>query len=342
MPEHKVYNRGILRALCTNNTVDVCASERYIDRDEFHIELYYAIPDKFVFAVNKPKAHIQFEYRKRAFLAYRWIKKNVPLERYDMVWFSYTEPITFRLAFNRCQIPVIYCDHLISEMITSKVKKWFFMHINPEYRFIYFEEYIGRYLSESMKMQNPIYLVRHPLPALDMKFASQRNLIFAPSNSNDEQFVDYLIENEACISENLKIMIRSKTREYQSEKLTVYRHRLSDEEYYRIMTASRAVLIHYGKEYNYRTSAVWFESLVARKLCYMYCGNTMREYAERYPDIIKPFYSNHSFFQVISKWESDTGFCTYELFDSALKEYSDQEILKQAEKVICEAAANEK
>ncbi len=342
MPEHKVYNKGILRALCRNNIIDVCASDKYIDREEFQYGSYYSIPDKFVFAVNKPKEHIQFEYRKRTYLAYRWIKKNVPLEKYDIIWFSYTEPITFWLAFNRCKIPVIYCDHLISEMITNKVKKWFFRHINPDYRFIYFEEYIGRYLSESIKMRNPMYLVRHPLPVLNVKTISLSNIIFAPSNSNDEQFVDHLIENEACISENLKIVIRSKTKEYQSEKLAVYNHRLPDEEYYTVMAASRAVLIHYGPDYNYRTSAVWFESLLAGRLCYMYCGNTMREYADKYPDIIRPFYSNHSFFEVISNWESDTGFCTYERFDNALKDYSDQAILKQVEKVICEAAVNEK
>lgn len=334
MPEHLVYNRGILRALGRDNEIDICAANSYFRNKECNYRKYFSIPDEYVFAINKPKKNIQIIYRKRTYKAYQWIKKNIPLQNYNVLWFSYTEPITFFLSFNRCKVPIVYCDHLISEVAKSKIKQWFSQRINTSYNLVYFERYIGVYLEKQLKIKNPLYLVRHPLPRIENINLSHVNILFAPANSNDETFVGYLIDNESEIPDDLKIVIRSRIRFYESQKLEVYNQRISDEKYYKIMSSCAGVLIHYGSDYNYRTSTVWFESLVNRKLCYMYSGNTMRTYSEQYPGIVKPFYSNTELLAVLSDWKNDVNNCKQEDFDRALNDYSDEAIYEQVDIVL--------
>ena len=341
MPEHKVYNSGMLRALNRDNKISICAAHGYVNKNEFNYIDYFEIPDKYVFAINKPKKHIQIIYRERTQRAYQWIKNNVPIHQYDVLWFSYTEPITFWLIFNKCDTPVIYCDHLISEIGNNKIKRWFFSHINKKYTMLYFEKYIGDYLREGLNLKNPLYLIRHPLPIITSMSKPKQHMIFAPANSNDESFIEYLIQNETRIPNNLKIIIRSKLREHNSDRLEVYSHRIPDEEYYSKMVSCAAVLINYGKDYNYRTSTVWLESLVCHKKCFMFCNNTMKYYLEEYSEIVVPFYSNAEFFERLESWIKLTHEQNNDIFAKALDDYSDFTIHTQVENVLRSIKKNE-
>lgn len=331
--EHRNYNYGVLRALEKIGELDICAKEGYVTRDDFCFDKYYSIPNTYIFQRDKVKYSISIEYRLCTFHVYQWIKKNIDLKSYDAVWFSSLEELTFYLCFNNCPTQVFVTNHLISDLENSKVKRWAFKHINDKYHIVALEDYIKEYLERELCFKNRIHVVRHPLPNIESDDSYiQENLFFAPAISNDESFVDYLIENENRIPDGYRIVIRSKIREYRSNKLEIYNNKISNKDYLRLLNSCKATLIHYGNDYNYRTSGVWFESLKYKKPSIMYCNSTMDYYAKEYPNIIFPFYINDEFWKCLEEMISKN--CNAEDFIQGLEDYSDHVLLRQVSKAL--------
>lgn len=334
---HYNYNFGILRNLPETVRLDICAARDYIPKEAVHYFRYYEIPETCIYAFDSHRKYNQIYMRKTFAKAYIWVRRNVPFKKYDAVFWGYTECISFYFIFNRCRQKFLFLDHEIGNTVESHVKKWFFTHINKQYEFIAFEDYIKEYASMELHLKNRISVVRHPLPQIHIKAMpapEDRFVLFAPALSSSEEFINLLIRFYRKIPKSVKIIIRSKKRTFSSESLEVYSEYISEKTYLSSMAACSAVLIHYGSDYNYRTSGVLYEAVTLRKPVYMYSGNTLDYYAQTYPDIIFPFYTDREFFTLINQ---AIGFCRNvkkESFDKILGDYSDEMVKKELKEVL--------
>lgn len=329
--DHLNYNNGILRNIDDSIAVDICAAEGYINSHIIHYSHYYSLPDNAVYNYDKIKKNRRYEFRKRAFIAYRWINKYIDLNSYDLIIYGYTEIITFALCRCNTNSRVAFADHLIGDVITNRVKRFFFTHIPPKYEFIAFEQYIKDYL---LKYSNgrKIWVIKHPLPsrmALKKNIVHGKYIIFAPAVSNDEKFVQEMITFSALIPAGMQIIIRSKEQNLKTDKLIVYNKHISNEEYLDTFSKTSAVLIDYGTNYNYRTSGVLFEALQSRTPVILHDNNTLVYYAQKYPEVIVTYHDTISLLQSLNTEEYIQLFNIQgERFDRVLNDYS-EESLKQ-------------
>lgn len=330
--EHLNYNKGFLRNIPEEISVDICAKGNYIAKEEVNYNNYFCIPDEFIYTYSEDRVLPQLYMRMKIVKAIKWIKHSINLEQYDIVVWAYIDEIIFSLMCKNKKSRVIFMDHLIGEISNSKIKRFFFKRIRKEFEFIAFEDYIKNFVKE-IDPSRKIWVVRHPLPVIPefMKRTSEdvngdTKLIFAPALSNDEKFIDYIIENKDILPKNIKIVIRSTQKEYSSSNVIVYRKRISNEMYYTYMKDSAVVLIHYGEGYNFRTSGVLYEAVRLRKPVVLFCGNTLENYYTSYPNIIYPFYTNDEFLKNIEKWVISAECTKSDCFDKILSDYSDREI----------------
>lgn len=115
----------------------------------------------------------------------------------------------------------------------------------------------------------------------------KKKIIFAPGFSNEESFIEYLINNKSLIPEGFKIVLRSRKRNAIFDNLVVYNSRITDKEYYGTMINSSYILLPYEETYNYKTSGVFFESAHFNKPLLLNSNNTLKNYNDTYPGIIK-------------------------------------------------------
>lgn len=350
---HYNYNCGILRNLPANTDVAVCAAKGYITKDVINYADYFEIPDAYIYTLDENRKFNQIYMRMMFAKAYVWIRRHVPIYRYDVVFWGYTECITFYFIFNKYRIRCrsrtrfLFADHEIGNIPQSRVKRWFFTNINKQYDFIAFEDYIKDYALHQLHIKNRIWVIRHPLPAISadhkdtvrsstgiMSESDSKHILFAPALSNSVEFIDFLIQSGNKIPEHVKIVIRSRQKSFSSASLNVYSKRLSKEEYVSVMAGCTAVLIHYGDEYNYRTSGVLYEAVRLRKPVYMYCSNTLEYYARKYSDIIFPFYSGEEFFAKMKDALQFFKGVRADHFCGILNDYSDAVIKKELETVL--------
>ncbi len=335
--EHKNYNNGLLRNLPSNISVDICAKKNYISKQVVPYENYISIPDRYIYKYEENRKFTPFYMRWKTSQTYYWINKNLDFGKYDIIIWAYTEIITFWITSKKWKQRVLFMDHLVGKIKDSQICRWFFKHIRKEYEFIAFENYIADFLKNEIKIKNKIYVVRHPLPEMNLeqvKLQKTDQYIFAPALSNDEKFIDFLIENERKIPKEIRIIIRSKKRSCELERLIVYQDRLSQEEYLTGILNCEMILIHYGDNYNFRTSGVLYEAVKCNKPVCMYCSNTLNNYQINYPQIIFPFYNNNEFLNGILGTLKKAKSINSEDFKNILKDYSDEIIKEEILKIM--------
>jgi len=272
-------------------------------------------------------------------MVWKWIKQNVYFSDYDIVFFAYTEAITFRLMMNNIKQRVFFLDHEIGSTVSNSIKLSFFKRINPNYCFIAFEKYIRDYLLSINGFKGQIKVVHHPLPQLEKTSAEEshekrRIRLFAPANNNDEEFVGFLKENSDRIQQNIIIEIKSKKYLYTSNNLSVFNERISDTSYKAKFKECDAVIINYGSNYNYRTSGVLFEAVKYCKPIILCDNNTLSYYSKKYKEVIMPFSTYEQFlehqdqiFEFVNRDHTNS-------FSQIIKDYSDDTIRKQIYNII--------
>lgn len=330
--EHLNYNNGILRNFPKGVMVDICARENYIKKEVVNYHEYFSIPNELLYKYDQNRKMTQVYMRFKMFEAIKWVEKKINFKKYDVVVWAFIDEIIFSLFCRKNNKRTLFMDHLIGNIEENNIKKFFFKRINRSYEFIAFEDYIADYV-KGVDPKRRTWILSHPLPQLEFrenaKKITEEKLIFAPALSNDEQFIDYLIDNETRIPEKVKIIIRSTEKTFKSNKLEVYSKRISDSEYIENIKKSSVILIHYGEHYNYRTSGILYEAVKLRKPIYMYCKNTMNSYREKYPEVIYAFYDNEEFIQNIYEVAQKLELRKNTAFDRILNDYSDEKIRQQ-------------
>lgn len=338
---HKNYNYKILSLLSELAEIDVAFKKDYLQKFNVdYVNKIYDIPDKF-FSENlqekKSSKLYKLIYRYYIFKSMQWVNSIIKQGNYDIVFFSSIEVISFSLGALKPKTRYCFVDHAIADLDRNKVKQFFWKHINHKIDAIVMENYIGDFLKDKLKIKNNIWILKHPLPkieyneCLQTKKDKMAKYIFAPSGSNDEKFVQYLIDNDNLIP-NFKIVIKSKNINYKSDKLHVFNNRISDDEYYNLMLNCSFILLPYDDSYNYRVSGVFFEAIEFGKLVLLNANNSLSYYVEKYPNTVFGYNGYENFMNLLEKMKELTA--NNNEICKIKEEYSDSVLQSQLKSII--------
>lgn len=252
---------------------------------------------------------------------------------YDLVFFSSIEIVSFCLStFLKPKTRYVFVDHAITAINKSKIKNFFWKCINKNVETVVMEEYISDFLKNIIKIKNKVWLLRYPLPKIDekklRKVQTDERIMFAPSESNDEEFILFLIENYNLIK-NYKIVIKIKKQSFKSDNLEVFNTRIKDEDYYSIMKVCDYVLLPYASDYNYRVSGVFFKAVALNKKCLINGNNTLVYYSEKYPNTVISFKGYDEFFSVLERLKDGDNKQVHQELRMIKKQYSDEKLRQQ-------------
>lgn len=335
---HRNFNAQFIRLLSRIAEIDVAIKDGYLDEINVSnsIKNILPIPTKlFVDETLSKKitSKSKFLYRIKLILNFILTYRKIDFKTYDAIFFGSYETTSFSFLSwfisNRC---FVINHNNISEIQSIKSKCCFYKKINPKIEHIVFEDYIKDYLVSEIKIKNRIWVIHHPLIDFNNKILNCRGskrIIFAPSNSNDEEFIRYVKSNEDKINSEYEIIIKSKVLDYLSTKLQIYNNWISEEDYNYYMTTCSYVLISFEKSFNYRVSSLLLEALKRGKRIILFCNNTLKYYSQKYPDSFLTFYRNVEFFEIL-----DNNLNYYvQVNNSAIADYSDDRILQMIKSI---------
>ncbi|MEN1968866.1 hypothetical protein WMZ97_12435 [Lentibacillus sp. N15] len=337
---HKNYNFNLLNIIVENCDVDTVFESGYLNDFEGinnKINRSYDIPEKYLpkSISNKKGLIYKVLYRYNLYKAVKWVGKLVKKNDYDLILFTGIDIISFSLATKRVVKRYVFVDHAITYLDKNKVKRYFWQHLNPKIQAIAMEEYIKVYLKENLKVKNKVWILKHPLPTIKKynNTAKENKIIFAPSGSNDEDFVSYLIENSDRIK-GYKIIIKSKKQSINLKKLEVYNKRITNEEYYNLMSNCDYILLPYNSNYNYRVSGVFFEAVVFNKRCIISSNNTLKYYADKYPKTVLKYDNYSDFIGMLESLKTGSNNNTSEELNLIKKNYSSHTLTEQLKLIL--------
>ena len=309
---HENYDSNMIRLMNKFFIVDVRASEG----------MTHLIPTKYCHTIESCPNKIYPEYWKHSkyrslskllwrYYQYEYIKKIVKENSndYDCIFFSSIEVFSFMLATRGFKgTNVYFVDHGVYR-IKNRLTRFFYRAIlSPSVNIVALEEYIREYLINNGIKSN-IYVIHHPIPEYPPIVWSQLETktcydVFAPSSSNEDSFVADLIESREKLPENVKIIIRAHRYIHRDEHLDVYNERISSQEYDERFRNADFILIPYESAYNYRTSAILFESLGMGKRVLLWGNNTLKEYFRDYKNCVCVYSNTTDFIRKISKLDN--------------------------------------
>jgi hypothetical protein len=245
--------------------------------------------------IGKIKNRIAFMLKWRI-AQYRFIKQIIKEgEQFDKIFFSSVDIFSFSIATRSSQIKsnLLFVDHGIFHLKEKTTRFAYRYFLASQINIIALEEYIRDYLFEN-HIKNRIKVVHHPVPKMKANYfcspmSDKQISIFAPSTSNDEQFISYLLEKVNRIPKNVKIFIKSKRQQYRSSNLIIFNERINTSDYNHIFDEADFILIPYEDNYNYRTSAILFEALNLEKKVLLRNNNTLRHYFDNFKKAVGTF-----------------------------------------------------
>lgn len=303
---HVVYNYGIVEAvLAGNNDACIFLSEYLASKlckkgiDNKRIINYSNILT-FDYIQKKIKNKILYHFLFRFCSIYIVIKTFFLSKKYDYVFFSSIDIFSFLVFSYLFNEKTIVVDHNIGHIETSKWYRFFWKITNPKINLIVMEPYIKEMAEKYLKRK--IHVLKHPLPIIP-KYPNtiQNNKfihVFAPGYCNDNKIVETIIKYDWPA--NIRITIRGKNQK-EIGNVRVYCNFITDDEYYSLFTSADFILIPYGNDYNYKSSAVLHEAFVLNKNVFVFSNNTLKKYASVYPRKVVAIDSLSQMIDIINK-----------------------------------------
>lgn len=335
---HVNYDMNMLRLLNSKFEVDVIIRQSMLS--QIPIAFYHngeACPEE-IFPENwtgriTNRLLFVLKWRFYQFLFIRNVIKG-RVSNYDYILYSSIDIYSFALAtaFSKSK-KLAFVDHGIYRLNSLSVR-FFYRHVlDKNIKIIALEEYIAHFMRLN-GVKNSVFVINHPLPLVQNQplhsiEVKDHLFVFAPSTSNDESFIDEIIIKASHFPPNVFLRIRSNCKNYEGFNLIVYNRRIAIDEYEKLFEMADFILLPYESSYNYRTSAILFESLSRGKRVLLWGNNTLMEYFKEYPKCVSIFKDVNDLLEKLNVFD------TIEYDDKEIKNflnvYSDGSITKQIE-----------
>ena len=308
---HIKYNHGIIRAVSQRFNYDVIVNvntkNALMDKGICSDKFLKAYPDSWnidYLSKKMPKLlyHIAFRwfFLKVVFEAYR--KRH----EYKIILFTCVDVYAFMMVSWLFSKNCYVVDHGIGNISNSRTYRKAWNIVDSNINLIVLEDFIKEMVNKTLTKKRKIFVVRHPLPIIEnMKNESHNNtqkvLLFAPSGSNDEEFIKQLFT--VHVPKNICIVAKSSFDSNVNDNIILYSKKLSKHDYDSYMVRSSYILLPYKVSYNYRVSAVFFEAMVLGKPVAILNNNTLVEYKRHFPENVILFSSWNDLFKDVNEYK---------------------------------------
>jgi len=310
---HKNLNKIFVELLKELASLDVSWKEGYIEDEAFlnTARNFYPVP-KIYYNFNS-----KVDYRIKNIKKIKWVFKNIDIGSYDLIFISSYETISFALAWPRAmRARVLILNHNNLDELKDFLKKFFFKKIPKYVEHIVFEEYMKEHIVENIRISNKIWVIHHPIAVDKVQDYQQLSkskiskgaflnslLIFAPSTSNDENFISQLInlqkEEGFLNSTAFRLLMKSKQSEYQDDHLIVTKKYFTYKEYLTYLGNASLLLLPYPKDFKYRISGVLFDAFAFKKKIIASSIPIFNYFVGKYPFVGKIFNNIQEFKEII-------------------------------------------
>ncbi len=310
---HKNLNKILVELLKDLASVDIAWKEGYIGDESFlnTVNNFYPISELYYSFSSK------VDYRIKNIKKIKWVFKNINVDSYDLIFISSYETISLALAWPRATRPrVLILNHNNLDELKDFFKKIFFTKIPTYVEHIVFEEYMKEYIVKNIKVPNKVWVIHYPI-AFDKVQDYQQlpngkipegnflnsALIFAPSASNDENFISQLInlqkEERFLNSTAFRLLVKSKQSEYHDDHLIVVKRYFTYEEYLMYLCNASLLLLPYPKDFRYRVSGVLFDAFAFKKKIIASSIPMFHYFVDKYLFLRKTFNNIQEFKEII-------------------------------------------
>lgn len=331
---HANYDYGIVRILKKDYNCGIIINDYVanfmIQRGVEETLFVKKYPDGWSLAVlskrmNKYLYNILFRYYYFRLLIYCFYIGR----KYDIILFLRVDPYVFSLISFLFGKKCYVVDHGAGSIDSSFLYRLAWRVVKSDINLIVLEDFVKEMAQKRMISRN-IYVVRHPLPdyllsskILHKHEKNEKILVFAPSSSNDDEFVTSLITKD--IPSNAIIIARNNLVNHCSSNLILYKDFISNEKYNDYMSRADVILIPYNSSYNYRVSAVLFEALIMNKLVFLLSNNTLSYYNKLFGNSLVLFNTVDDLCELLHSYS-----CNIRPKDSSVLDiYGDNAILKE-------------
>lgn len=299
---HKDINRYLIKTMNSIKNIDEID---LVGKDNYFNENDFILPDNFFVSNNK------FDFRVKNILKIKWIFNNIELKKYDIIFISSYETISFSIAWRKktnARI-LIFNHNNIDALKNSKIKKVFFKLINNQVEHIVYEDFIKKYI-KSLNTKNKVWVNHHPIDFkknenIDTNIDESDNkvLIYAPSSSNDDNFISKLInyqERLNILNDNVKFIIKSNDIDFEDNQLKVISKRVNYDKYISNFKKADFISLLFNEDFEYRVSGVFFDSLVFKKKILFKRNKFANYYINKYPKLGYEFKGVKDFISIIN------------------------------------------
>jgi len=290
---HKAFNTLTLKAVSKIALkLKIIATDSCIRKDT-NIDIN--IPGKYFSDIGRT-AISKMCYRVREYRKWKWLLQVINQEKPDLIMVSSYETISFSLASKKIKVPVLAFNHNNIDELKNKVKSFFYKEISDIVTQVVFEEYMAKYLKETIKIKNKIVVLPHIVVPSKIKkikselLDSEAITLFAPSSSNNFAVIADLKNRKEELLKN-RITLISKFPEDLKDNALILKKYFSDKEYSDYMTTCSAVYVPLPITFNYRVSNVINEAVS--------CGKPIISHNNEYTRFLKSKYS--SLIYIVSK-----------------------------------------
>lgn len=250
-----------------------------------------------------------------------YIKSRIDFRNYDYVFFSGYEEISLYLSGIKGRL--ILVNHANVSGLDSYIKRMFIKLISNSAHIthIVFAQYIkdrfaefgiSNVLVKPLGLSEPYEINRNIkesiLRSIDERIVSNKfkYRIFAPSGSKygsdfiekqitDINFISFLEQNK------ILLIIKDEHLFSNSSNVLVLNNFLSISQYQALFLESDIILICYPETFNYRVSAIFFESLSNNKVCLLSDIEAFRVFESHFN--YNPYFNNvHQFMKVVTEF----------------------------------------
>lgn len=348
---HKDINKIFIRLLREFTPTDVSWRKGYIRDGSFlnTVKNFYPIPEIYY------KFSSKMDYRVKNYNKIKWIIKNINVDSYDLIFISSYETISFALAWpKKTKSRVIILNHNNLDELKVLLKKFFFKRIPDYVEHIVFEEYMKKYIVEEIKVPNRIWVIHYPIDfckvhdyqqllieELPKNSKNNEKIIFAPSGSNDENFILKLIntqKKEKFLNNTVfNLLIKSRQSEYRDDHLIVTKKYFAYKEYLMYLGNASLLLLPYPKDFRYRVSGVLFDAFAFKKSVIASSIPLFQYFVNKYPFIGKLFYDMNSFKESIYFYNRQIGSGRLQndaLFNKVINAYSIKSVKEAVQRML--------
>ncbi len=279
---HKDMNVNFLRAIDKFAELTVISANRYYEKiDE-------ELPDVDIVNVDIDIKRGFVSGRLASLKLMLFIEDILKKKQFDSVIILCFE--TTCMSFGKLKtgsVPIILFHHRNIDELTNLIKRRIFIGYKDYFYHVVFEDFFGEHLVKDFNVdKNRLYIIPHPARR---KKLDQNQCVYdcvGLCNSNDESFIDAIIDNdEKFVANGLKVLLRSKRRTYKGRGVETINGYLEKEKYDEIINSASSIFVPFQDGYIYRLSGSIYDGLSREKLVFTTSKFYTEDYTRRYPGV---------------------------------------------------------